>query len=39
MLQYNTIRMFKSRVMRWVGNIACMGEKRNAYTEGKGPLG
>jgi hypothetical protein len=23
--------MIKSRRMRWVGHIACMGEKRNAY--------
>jgi hypothetical protein len=31
--------------MRWVGHVACMGEKRNAYRalvgkhEGKRPLG
>jgi hypothetical protein len=31
--------------LRWVGHVACMGEKRNAYTilvgkpEGKSPLG
>jgi hypothetical protein len=23
--------MFKSRRMRWTGNIASMGEKKNAY--------
>jgi hypothetical protein len=27
----NIIRMIKSRRMRWTGNIARMGEKRNAY--------
>jgi hypothetical protein len=27
----STIRMIKSRSMRWAGNIARMGEKRNAY--------
>jgi hypothetical protein len=26
----STIRMVKSRRMRWVGNVARMGEKRNA---------
>jgi hypothetical protein len=37
--------MIKSRRMRWTGNIARMGEKRNAYRilvekpEGKRPLG
>jgi hypothetical protein len=39
--------MIKSRRMRWAGNVARMGEKRNAYTilggggkpEGKRPLG
>jgi hypothetical protein len=25
------IRMIKSRRLRWVGNVARMGEKRNAY--------
>jgi hypothetical protein len=25
------IRIMKSRVVRWVGNVARMGEKRNAY--------
>jgi hypothetical protein len=39
------IRIFKSRRMRWAGNVAQMGEKRNAYSllvgkpEGKRPLG
>jgi hypothetical protein len=38
-------RMIKSRRMRWAGNVAQMGEKRNAYLilvgkpEGKRPLG
>jgi hypothetical protein len=38
-------RLIKSRRMRWAGNIARMGEKRNAYgllvgkLEGKRPLG
>jgi hypothetical protein len=38
------IRMIKSRRMRWTGNVARMGEKRNAYrilvgkSEGKRPL-
>jgi hypothetical protein len=27
----NTIRMIKSRRMRWTGHVALMGEKRNAY--------
>jgi hypothetical protein len=27
----NTIRMIKSRRMRWAGYVARMGEKRNAY--------
>jgi hypothetical protein len=27
----NVIRMIRSRRMRWVGHVACMGEKRNAY--------
>jgi hypothetical protein len=26
-----TIRMIKSRRMRWAGHVARMGEKRNAY--------
>jgi hypothetical protein len=39
------IRMMKSRWMRWVGHVARMGVKRNAYKilvgkpEGKRPLG
>jgi hypothetical protein len=39
------IRMVKSRRMRWAGNVACMGDMRNAYKilvgkiEGKRPLG
>jgi hypothetical protein len=24
--------MIKSRRMRWTGHVACMGEKRNAYS-------
>jgi hypothetical protein len=37
--------MIKSRRMRWVGHIACMGKKRGVYRvlvgkpEGKRPLG
>jgi hypothetical protein len=40
-----TIRMIKSRRMRWAGHVARMGEKRNAYRilvgkpEGNRPLG
>jgi hypothetical protein len=39
------IRMMKSRRMKWVGHVARMGEKRNAYRilvgepEGERPLG
>jgi hypothetical protein len=39
------IRMIKPRRMRWAGNVARMGENRNAYRilmgkpEGKRPLG
>jgi hypothetical protein len=39
------IRIIKSRKMRWVGNVARIGEKRNAYRllmgspEGRRPLG
>jgi hypothetical protein len=39
------IRIIKSRRMRWAGNVARMGEKRNAYRilvvkpVGKRPLG
>jgi hypothetical protein len=41
----NTIRIIKSRKMRWTGYLAGMGEKRNAYRilvgkpETKRPLG
>jgi hypothetical protein len=41
----NIIRIIKSRKMRWVGHVARMGEKRNAYRllvgkpKGKRPLG
>jgi hypothetical protein len=41
----NTIRQMKSRRMRWVGHVACMGEGRNMYRvlmgkpEGERPLG
>jgi hypothetical protein len=40
----NIIRQIKSRRMRWVGHVACMGEERNVYNvlmgkpEGKKPL-
>jgi hypothetical protein len=39
------IRIIKSRIMRWAGHVARVGEKRNVYRllvgkpEGKGPLG
>jgi hypothetical protein len=41
----NIIRMLKSRRIRWAGNVARMGEIRNAQnilvgnTDGKRPLG
>jgi hypothetical protein len=41
----NIIRQIKSRRMRWVGHVACMGEDRKMYRvlvgkpEGKRPLG
>jgi hypothetical protein len=41
----NIIRQIKSRRMRWVGHVACMGEERKVYRvlvgkpEGKSPLG
>jgi hypothetical protein len=41
----NTIRMIKSRWVRWAGHVARTGEIRTAYTtlvgelEGKRPLG
>jgi hypothetical protein len=28
----NIIRVIKSRRMRWMGHVACMGEMRNAYS-------
>ena len=27
----NIVRVIKSRRMRWVGNVACMGEERGVY--------
>jgi hypothetical protein len=41
----NIIRQIKSRRMRWVGHVACMGCERRVYkalvgkSEGKRPLG
>jgi hypothetical protein len=41
----HTVRVIKSRRMRWSGHVACMGEGRGAYRvlvrrpEGKRPLG
>jgi len=41
----NIVRVIKSRRMRWVGHVACMGERRSLYRvlvrkpEGKRPLG
>jgi hypothetical protein len=41
----NIIRQIKSRRMRWVGHVACMGEERKVYRvfmkkpKGKRPLG
>jgi hypothetical protein len=41
----NIIRQIKSRIMRWAGHVACMGEERNVYKvlvgkpEGNRPLG
>jgi hypothetical protein len=41
----NIIRLIISERMRWAGNVACMGEMRNAYSilvgkpEGKRPFG
>jgi hypothetical protein len=43
-LSPNIIRIIKTRRVRWAGNVACMGEKRNMYRclvgkpEGKRPL-
>jgi len=33
------VRVIKSRSMRWVGHVACMGEERGEEPEGKRPLG
>jgi hypothetical protein len=30
--------MIKSRRMKWVGHIACLGDMRNIYNERKRPL-
>jgi hypothetical protein len=44
-LYSSPIRIIKSRRLRWIGHVARMGEKRNAYRtlvrkpEGKRPLG
>jgi hypothetical protein len=41
----NIVRVIKSRRMRWVGHVACIGERRGAYRvlvgrpKGKRPLG
>jgi hypothetical protein len=41
----NIVRVIKSRRLRWVGHVACMGEGRGVYRvlvgkpEGKRPLG
>jgi hypothetical protein len=41
----NTVRVIKSRRMRWAGHVACMGEEMGVYRvlvgkpEGKRPLG
>jgi len=41
----NIVRVIKSRRVRWVGHVACMGEGRGLYRvlvgklEGKRPLG
>ena len=41
----NIVRVVKSRRMRWVGHVACMGERRGVHRvlmgkpEGKRPLG
>jgi len=41
----NTVRVIKSRRMRWAGHVACMGESIGVYRvwvgkhEGKRPLG
>jgi len=41
----NIVRVIKSRRMRWVGHVACIGERRGVYRvlvgkpEGKRPYG
>jgi hypothetical protein len=41
----NNVRVIKSRIMRWAGHVACMGESRGVYRvlvgklEEKRPLG
>jgi hypothetical protein len=41
----NIVKVIKSRKVRWVGHVACMGEGRGVYkvlvgrSEGKRPLG
>jgi len=41
----NIVRVIKSRVMRWAGHVACMGERRGAHRvlvgkpEGNRPFG
>ena len=41
----NIVRVIKSRITRWAGHVACMGEERGVYRalvgkpEGKRPLG
>ena len=41
----NTVRVVKSRIMRWTGHVARMGQGRGVYRvlvgkpEGKSPLG
>jgi hypothetical protein len=27
----NNVRVIKSRIMRWMGEVACMGERRGVY--------
>jgi hypothetical protein len=27
----NIIRQIKSRIMRWAGHVACIGEEKNVY--------
>jgi len=27
----NNVRVIKTRIMRWVGHVACMGERRGVY--------